>query len=185
MWTRAAALLLGLVFGLPSAAGDAGDRADVLAVRVQGQPRAYRFQVTLRSPDVDCTRYANWWEVVRSDGSLVYRRVLMHSHPGEQPFPVVATCDYMKAVPDQIARWVPAGYYALGTDGFGRSEVRQQLRDYFEVDRRYVAIAALRELARAGQFDESKLGAAAKTLELDPDKLDPAAAPKPGTLGDG
>ncbi len=100
----------------------------------------------------------------------------------DEPFPVVATGDYMKAVPDQIARWVPAGLYPLGTDGFGRSEARAQLRNYFEIDAKYVALAALRQLAKIGKFDREKLTDAIKILEIDPEKSNPVAVPKPDTL---
>ncbi len=100
----------------------------------------------------------------------------------DEPWPVVATGDYMKAVPDQISRWVPAGMFCLGTDGFGRSEARADLRNYFEIDARYVALGALTELARIGKFDKAKLPAAIKTLDINPDKLDPLAPPKPDTL---
>ena len=95
----------------------------------------------------------------------------------EEPFPVVATSDYMKMVPDQIARWVPGGLYPLGTDGFGRSEARAELRDLFEIDARYVALAALWQLARIGKFDRAALRDAARSLEIRPDKLDPTAPP--------
>ena len=61
-------------------------RADAVAVQVDGAAGAYTFRVTVRSPDRDCGRYADWWEVVRTDGSLAYRRILDHSHPDEQPF---------------------------------------------------------------------------------------------------
>jgi len=100
----------------------------------------------------------------------------------DEPFPVIATGDYMKSVPDQIARWVPGGLRPLGTDGFGRSEARAELRDHFEIDARYTALAALQELARIGKFERSKLAAAVKTLNINPDKLDPIAPPKPETL---
>ncbi len=101
---------------------------------------------------------------------------------GDEPFPVVATCDYMKSVPDQIARWVPGGLRPLGTDGFGRSEARAELRDYFEIDARYTALAALQELSRIDKFDRTKLADAVKTLGINPEKLDPIAPPKPETL---
>jgi pyruvate dehydrogenase E1 component len=96
---------------------------------------------------------------------------------GDEPFPVVATCDYMKAVPDQIARWVPQGLRPLGADGFGRSEARAELRDYFEIDARYATLAALQELARIGKFDRAKLADARRSLDINPDKTDPTTAP--------
>ena len=60
--------------------------ADVEAVSFAGENGAWAFTVTLRSPDVDCSQYADWWEVLTRDGELVYRRILNHSHPDEQPF---------------------------------------------------------------------------------------------------
>jgi len=112
-------------------------------------------------------------------------------HPGEkprvpyvsqvladEPYPIVATGDYMKIVPEQIARWVPGAFHPLGTDGFGRSEARAELRDHFEVDARYVTLAALRLLAAQGKFDASKLPEAVKKLEINPAKFDPMAPPK-------
>ena len=99
-----------------------------------------------------------------------------------EPFPIVASSDYMKAVPDQIARWVPAGFHSLGTDGFGRSEARAELRDYFEVDAKSTTLAALKQLVDVNQFERAKLGDAVKTLGIDPDKADPMAAPEPQEL---
>src|SRR5262245_33117378 len=78
-----AALLAILV---PVAAFAAEPRAGVLRVTAQGQPGAYQLAVTIQSPDRNCDAYANWWEVVSEDGKLLFRRVLMHSHPDEQPF---------------------------------------------------------------------------------------------------
>ena len=75
-----------------------------------------------------------------------------------------------------------AGLHPLGTDGFGRSEARAELRDYFEIDARYVTLAALQELARIGKFDQAKLGDAVKSLGIRPDKLDPVAIPESETL---
>ena len=60
--------------------------ADVTAVWVEGEPGAYTFEVTVRSPDTGCDQYADWWEVVSAGGDLVFRRVLLHSHAEEQPF---------------------------------------------------------------------------------------------------
>lgn len=60
--------------------------AEVVAVSANGTPGAYEFDVTVRSPDTGCAQYADWWEVVGIDGRLLYRRVLLHSHPDEQPF---------------------------------------------------------------------------------------------------
>jgi hypothetical protein len=81
-----ARLALCLAIAASPAAAAERPRADVLAIEVAGAPGAYEFRVTLRSPDQSCARYASWWEVVRPDGSLVYRRILNHSHPDEQPF---------------------------------------------------------------------------------------------------
>jgi len=60
--------------------------ADVLEVSVTGTEEAFTFAVTIASPDSGCGRFSDWWEVVRADGSLAYRRVLLHSHVTEQPF---------------------------------------------------------------------------------------------------
>lgn len=100
----------------------------------------------------------------------------------DEPFPVVATSDYMKSVPEQVSRWIPGGLRPLGTDGYGRSEARAELRDYFEIDAKYTAMAALQELARIDQFDRKKLTEARKILGINPEKPDPSAAPKPETL---
>ena len=61
-------------------------QADVIAVQASGQPGAYQFNVGIRSQDLGCAQYADWWEVVSTDGKLLYRRVLLHSHVDEQPF---------------------------------------------------------------------------------------------------
>ena len=88
--------------------------------------------------------------------------------------PVIAATDYMKAYADQIRQFVHAQYVALGTDGFGRSDTRQNLRRFFEVDRHYIAVAALSALARDNVLDAGQVKAAIKKYGLDPDKPNPA-----------
>jgi pyruvate dehydrogenase E1 component len=92
----------------------------------------------------------------------------------DAPGVIVAASDYLKVLPDSIDRWMPRRVRALGTDGFGRSEDRRGLRDFFEVDARYVALATLAELAQEGQLDRTVVAQAIKDLEIDPDKLNPA-----------
>ena len=67
-----------------------------------------------------------------------------------EPGPIVAVSDYMRIVPDQIARWLPGRFFPLGTDGFGRSDTREALRRFFEIDAESVAVAALHQLALRG-----------------------------------
>ncbi len=90
-----------------------------------------------------------------------------------QPGVFVAASDYMKVLPDSIARWSPKPIAALGTDGFGRSESRQALRDFFEVDHRYVTLATLNSLAQAGEIKVDAVSAAMEELEINPNKLNP------------
>ena len=90
------------------------------------------------------------------------------------PGPMVAALDYVAAVALAIAPWVGPDYTVLGTDGFGRSEAREELRRFFEVDAENIALAALEQLARKNQFPKAKLAAAIKTLGLDPEKPNPA-----------
>jgi pyruvate dehydrogenase E1 component len=107
-------------------------------------------------------------------------------HPGEEKrnayvseqlngseTPVVAATDYMKAYAEQIRFCVPAPYAVLGTDGFGRSDTREQLRRFFEVDRRYVALAALSSLADRQIFPTADVKKAMAKLDIDPNKPNP------------
>ncbi|HUU85302.1 MAG TPA: pyruvate dehydrogenase (acetyl-transferring), homodimeric type [Phycisphaerae bacterium] len=93
-----------------------------------------------------------------------------------EPWPVIAVSDYLKAVPDQIARWVPGGLYPLGTDGFGRSESRRDLRRHFEVDAAHITLAALHQLAQRGQVEADRVADAIERLDIDADKPNPATA---------
>ena len=81
--------------------------------------------------------------------------------------------DYVKALPESIARWFPRPPVSLGTDGFGRSEGREALRDFFEVDARFITLGALSALAREGQIEYSVVEKAMQDLDIDPDKSDP------------
>jgi pyruvate dehydrogenase E1 component len=92
---------------------------------------------------------------------------------GERPGPVIAATDYMKAFADQIAPAVRAPYKVLGTDGFGRSDKRKQLRHFFEVNRYFVVIAALKALADSGEIAAAKVAEAIEKYGIDPDKPDP------------
>ena len=89
--------------------------------------------------------------------------------------PIVAATDWTKALPDMVSRWLPEPYVSLGTDGFGRSDTREALRAYFEIDPPQIAAATLAALARCGTVTTSRAAAAIKELGLDPDKVDPLA----------
>lgn len=85
----------------------------------------------------------------------------------------VAASDYVKALPESIAKWLPGPLISLGTDGFGRSGSRQQLRDFFEVDERYITLAALCGLMQNGDIKAEVVKKAVKDLEIDPEKANP------------
>jgi pyruvate dehydrogenase E1 component len=89
---------------------------------------------------------------------------------------VVAASDYLRSQPDMISRWIGRPMTTLGTDGFGRSEDRQSLRQHFEVNARYVAAATLSTLLREKQVEAKVVKQAFKDLEINPEKIDPATA---------
>ena len=90
--------------------------------------------------------------------------------------PIVAVTDFLKAVPDQIARFVEARFTPLGTDGFGRSDTRAALRRHFEVDAAHIVVAVLAELAAAGEGKPSEVAAAIEKYGLDTEAIDPRLA---------
>jgi len=94
----------------------------------------------------------------------------------DAPGVFVAASDYMKVLPESIAQWVPRPLMALGTDGFGRSEGRASLRDFFEVDAKHIVLATLTALARVKQISPEILQKAIKDLGIDPEKSNPAIA---------
>jgi len=86
---------------------------------------------------------------------------------------LVAASDYLKALPNLISRWAPRRFASLGADGFGRSESRAALRDFFEVDARFIALAALYELFREGKIESAVVQKAIQDLEIKVDKPNP------------
>ena len=149
----------------------------------------------LRAQDILASRYdvaadvwsATSYNLLRRDAQQVQRWNLMH--PEEQPRKsyvesllepeegiFVAVSDYMKIVPDQIAPWVPGGLVTLGTDGFGRSDIRPRLRRYFEVDAESVVVATLSALARKGRVRKSVAARAMRELHYNPAKPHPEMA---------
>jgi pyruvate dehydrogenase E1 component len=92
---------------------------------------------------------------------------------GAGPHPVVAITDYMRAVPDQVSRFIDRPYTSLGTDGFGRSDARAALREHFEVDAAHLVVAVLSELARGGQLETSVVESAIIDVGLDPSRVSP------------
>jgi len=142
--------------------------------------------------DTDFGVVSDVWSVtsfteLRRDGIEVERWNMLH--PTEKPRqgyvseclggrkgPVIASTDYMRAFADQIRQWVSAPYRVLGTDGFGRSDYRRALRRFFEVDRHYVTVAALKSLADAGEIDPARAQEAIERYEIDAD------APLPTTV---
>ena len=90
------------------------------------------------------------------------------------PGPFVAASDYMKVLPESVARWIPGRLVSLGTDGFGRSENRAALRDFFEVDAKHIVLATLNALARENQVKIETVQQAVKDLGINPEKPNPA-----------
>ena len=127
---------------------------------------------------------ATSYKALREEALAVERYNRLHpSVPPRTPFvtealanaegPIVAVTDYMKAVPDQVARWVPTPYITLGTDGFGRSDTRQALRRYFETDAAHIVVAALDGLRQAGEGKAEEVADAIRRYGIDPDRPAP------------
>ena len=147
---------------------------------------------TLKAQEMLETEYnitADVWSVTSykelyNDGLETDRYNLLH--PAENPKasyiqqcfkdekgPFIAASDYMKALPCSIAKWLPGRLAALGTDGYGRSDARVDLRNYFEVDARFITFAALHALALEGQIANEIVTDAMTRMEIDPDKIYP------------
>ena len=124
------------------------------------------------------------YKALYTDGNEVER--LNRLHPGEKPrVPYVTECladapgvlvaasDYLKTLPNMVSKWMPRRLASLGTDGFGRSEGRASLRDFFEVDARFITLATLHELYSDGKIECSVVDKAIKELGINPDKSNP------------
>jgi pyruvate dehydrogenase E1 component len=98
-----------------------------------------------------------------------YVRQLMEKEKGV----FVAASDYMKVLPSAVAQWFPGPLHCLGTDGFGRSDAREELRDFFEVDARYITVTTLKQLADNGEIEAGVVSKAIKNMGIKPDKLNP------------
>jgi pyruvate dehydrogenase E1 component len=146
----------------------------------------------LRAQEILGTKYgvaADVWSVTSykelyNDGNETERWNRLH--PGEKqrvsyvtqslanaPGVLVAASDYLKTLPNMISKWMPRRLASLGTDGFGRSEGRTSLRDFFEVDARFITVATLHELFVDGKIERSVLDKATKDLGVNPDKPNP------------
>jgi len=101
------------------------------------------------------------------------RQSYLHQTLAGRPGPFIAATDYMKTVADLIRQWVPGRYAVLGTDGYGRSDSRAELRRFFEVDRHYVVIAALNALADEEKIDKQTVSQAMEAYGIDPEKPNP------------
>ena len=102
------------------------------------------------------------------------RRPYLAELLGDEPSVVVAASDFVKALPDALVKWVDARFVSLGTDGFGRSDTRAVLRDFFEVDAKHITFAALSALSRDEAIPASTVAGAADTLGIDPERPNPA-----------
>jgi pyruvate dehydrogenase E1 component len=121
----------------------------------------------LRREALDCER----WNLLHPDQPP--REPYVSKLLADRSATLVAATDYVRAVPDQIRQWVSAAYATLGTDGYGRSDARMPLRQHFEVDRKFIALAALKALADQGRVERSTVVAAIKQLGIDPEKPNP------------
>jgi len=93
---------------------------------------------------------------------------------GKSDLVTIATTDHVKAVPNMIQKWMPGKYVCLGTDGFGRSDTRENLRKFFEIDAEHIVAATISTLLTEGKLSETKAKSALKSLDINPDAPDPA-----------
>jgi pyruvate dehydrogenase E1 component len=152
------------------------------------------WQAAQEAQEILATRYGvaadTWavtsWTSLRTDALECERTNRLHptdtaqvpfvtSSLGSSSHPVVAITDYMRAVPDQVSRFVDRPYTSLGTDGFGRSDAREALRAHFEIDTAHLVVAVLSLLAQGGQLKADVVSAAMSDLGVDPSQTAPFA----------
>ncbi len=121
----------------------------------------------LRREGLDCER----WNMLHPESKPRVSHV--EQCLAKRSGPVIAATDYMRSFADQIRGFLPKHFTVLGTDGFGRSDTRKNLRQFFEVDRHYVAVAALKALADAGTIPVSEVSKAIQLYGIDPNKPNP------------
>lgn len=126
-----------------------------------------------KSLRVDCIETERW---NRLHPESKPRRSYLDTLLDDQSGPFVAASDFVRLVPDQIAPWMPGRYVTLGTDGFGRSDTREALRDFFEISPAHIAYAALKALFDEGSIKKEQLAEARKLWAIDPEKPSPELA---------
>ena len=121
----------------------------------------------LRRDAVECER----WNLLNP---TVKQKIPYISKVMTKKLVTIASTDHVKAVPDMIQKWIPGKYVSLGTDGFGRSDTRENLRKFFEIDAQHIVAATISTLLTEGELSEVKAKAALKNLDINPDTPNPA-----------
>ena len=179
-------VLKGLYRFKPASKGDARLRAQLLG------SGAIMFEV-LKAQQVleekfgvgaDVWSVTSYKELYRDANDCERWNMLHPGEPAKVPYltqtlkdaqgPFIAASDYMKVLPESLGKWVPGQLVSLGTDGFGRSESRTALRDFFEVDAKHIVLATLVALARENKIDADVVKRAVGELGINPEKLNPA-----------
>ena len=179
-------ILKGLYLVRPSE-NDGPHQAQLLASgAILPEAIAAQAMLTRYGVAADVWSVTSWAQLYR-DGHAADRWNLLHplDEPrvpyvtqclGNAPGVVVAASDYLKALPDSLSQWLDRRLVSLGTDGFGRSDTREALRNFFEVDARFITLATLGALARDGAIDCTVVAQAIEDMEIDPEKVDPAVS---------
>jgi len=167
-----------------------GDAKNKLRIQLMGSGTILREVIAAAELlKKDFNVVADVWSVtsfteLRRDGMSVERANMLHPEAKakesfvetclkNQTGPVIAATDYMRSFSEQIRPFVPGRFVTLGTDGFGRSDTRVQLRHFFEVDAKHIALAAMKALADEGEVPASKVSELIKKYNIDPKKSDP------------